>query len=369
MQDGAGTNFETATDKEGKFKFTSTAQKPIRPGTMSFIVEKDKWQQYKRAFTSVAGQPLVNLRFAMTPEQTSATPSAPAVSEPAGGQSAFESIDPGGNYERIENGGSNGLSMMLIIIGAVLVLLGIGAIVLLLWRRKSDEEGEEEDGPPGGPLRRGPPGRGRPRPAYPARRRGTPPPDRTAVMRDPRAMRPPVSPGPGPRSADQTVIARSPLADAPTQLYSRVPADYADPTRQNPARPGYGPSTYGAPQPSSPAGPGHGQPGYGQPGHGQPSHGQPSHGQPSHGQSGYGSQGYGPAYGQQQSYGAPHGQQPDPYGQQSDPYSPGYGQPAYPGGLGSEAYPGGLGGAPDPRAPRPGYGQGGDSRRVDWLDD
>jgi hypothetical protein len=143
------------------------------------------------------------------------------------------------------NEGGGGLSWILIAIGGVLVLLGIGAIVLLFVRKRDDTGETDHPGPRrGGPHPHAPPGRGGgpggPRPPMP--RRGGPP-ERTQVMRgDPRG-RPPVSGGP--RGADQTMIARSPLADVPTQLHNRVPADYADPS----ARPGGPGAPGGPPQP------------------------------------------------------------------------------------------------------------------------
>jgi hypothetical protein len=51
-------------------------------------------------------------------------------------------------------GSGGGFSSMLIVMGAILVLLGIGAIALILWRRKDDGGPLKDDEPR--PARRGP---------------------------------------------------------------------------------------------------------------------------------------------------------------------------------------------------------------------
>ena len=225
--------------------------------------------------------------------------------------------------------GPGGLFWVMISVGGLLVLLGIAAIVLIFVRKKDEGDDQPGRGPggrggPGGPggHGRGPGGPGGP----PGQRRGGPP-DRTQRMPvgpggyDP-GGRPPRPVSPGPRG-DQTMIARSPLADAPTQMHGRVP-DHNDPHRQG----GYGQPGYGQQGPP---------PGYGQPGYGP---GQPGH----QGQPGYGQQ---QGYGGQQPAGGGYGQQPPPYGQE------GHGQDGY---------------GQDPRQqPRP--PQHGEGRRVDWMDD
>ena len=147
-------------------------------------------------------------------------------------------------------------------------------------------------------------------------------------MRGPAPMGPPVSPGP---RGDQTMIARSPLADMPTQMHRPMPPE-PDPyaARQNGAHaaPHYpaGAAGYGqyAPPPPYPGAPG-GPPGYGPPPDQQ-------YGQP------YGGQAYPGAAPEPPQYGQPYGQPGyDPY-EQPPP-----------------------GRRPPPPPP--------DGRRVDWLDD
>ena len=329
--------YEVGTDTAGRFKFTSSGDGPIGPGTIALRVEREGFAPYDRVVQGQAGAPLRVGKLAMAPN-TSATPSAgPPTAGPSGSgepQLSDAALDP-----TADNEDEAGLSWLLIAIGGLLVLLGIGAIVLLLVRRNRDDD-EDDDEP--APRRGPPPGRaGPPRPPQPPRRGG--PPERTTVMRGgPPPMGPPVSPGP--RGADQTMIARSPLADMPTQMHRPLPAD-PDPyaTRQNgahaapqyPGGPGpaggYGPPPYGAPPP--PAGYAGGAAGYGPP---EPQYGQPY-------------PGGGPAYPggyDQPTYGQPYGQQPPPYDQQPgyDPYDQ-------------------RGQRPPPPPPPEGRG------RVDWLDD
>ena len=310
-------NWEVGTDSAGKFKITSKPEKPISPGTIVIRVEKDTIQPYSKPVQGNPGQP-VNVRLSVSPIAS------PQVT-PSAGISGGITPDPsllGETDSPLQNEQEGGLSWILIAVGGVLVLLGIGAIVLLFVRKRDDGSGDEDrpaprrGGPPGGP-----PGRGGPRGPMPPRHGG--PPERTTVMRgpghDPRGMRP-VSPGP---RADQTMIARSPLADVPTQMHNRMPPEHVDPytspARQNGTHGAYGPPQPGGYPPQQPGYPG-GAPGYGQ----QPDpYAQPGYGQP----------GYAPP--------------PDPYAQ------PGHGQP----------------GAHDPRGQRPGPTPHGDGRRVDWLDD
>jgi hypothetical protein len=342
LQDSAQHNFEGGTDKDGKFKFTSKPDAVIAPGNLSLIVEKEGYAKTERVEQAQAGVPLRlgKIAIASTASAT-ASPGAPSLS---GTDTVEPTLDGIAGDNTAGNEEEAGLSWLLIAIGGVLVLLGIGAIVLLLVRRRDD--GDDDDDAPG-PRRGPPPGRaGPPRPPGPPRRGA--PPERTTVMRGgPGPMGPPVSPGP--RGADQTMIARSPLADMPTQMHRPLPAD-PDPyaTRQNgahaaPHYPGQGygpppgpPAGYGAPPPAGYPG---GGPSYGHP---DPQYGQPY-------------PGGGPAYPgggggyEQPTYGQPYGQPPtSPYDPPAgyDPYDP-------------------RGQQRPPQQPPPGN----DGRRVDWLDD
>jgi hypothetical protein len=361
-------DYKVGTDDNGRFRFTSTSDKPIVPGTIALRVEKEGWELYQKGYTANAGQalriPRISIRSTLS---ASATPTATVVTEPTGLASLGDDAAGAGQNEK-----ESGLSWILIGIGVVLVLLGIGAIVLVFLRRRDEDDGDDDDRPAprrGAPTRV-PGARGGVRP--PPTRRG---PERTTVMQGPggpghdptRAVGPPVSPGP--RGSDQTMIARSPLADAPTTIHGRMPGagpdPYGPPGRQNSAHGapiqggGYGPNPYSTAGGYG-TGPGHGQPPdpYGQPtpsygepygadpyggGGGQPGHGQPAYGQPGYGQPGYGQPGYG---------------------------QPGYGQPGgQVGGYGPDQPPGhGHPGGHDPRAPRPSTPKEQGDRHFDWLD-
>jgi hypothetical protein len=314
-------SWDMATDKDGKFKFISTPAKPIMPGTLAFRVEKDSWQSYDHAEVASPGAPVLNLRFAIT--QASASPNATATGGSTSQGTLAPTLDDGNSTPAGQGTAKSGFSWVLIGIGGVLVLLGVGAIALLVIRRRDESSDDDDDergsrrrgGPTGGPGRGGKPERGSGLPPSP--RRGGPggqggmggPHDRGGRGHgDPRGMRPPVSPGP--RGADQTMIARSPLADIPTQLHGRLPSEHADPY--------LAPGRHGA-------------------------HGQPSHAAPAPGYGGYG--------------------QPDPYGQMPPG---GYGQQGqHPGQHGGQHGGGGQHGTPPPR---PGQQPRG-TRRVDWLED
>ena len=234
MTDSIGTRWEdVASDDEGNFIITKDLYgKDIAAGFIVLEVSKDGFNVVTRQIE--ANQPKTNLRLQLS-SNASATPttSAPPIT------ASLDTTDAGSQSSAA--GGDAGLSafsLMLIIVGGLLVLLGIGAIVLLFVRRGNDDD----YGPPrpgkggrGGPP---PPGRG----PTPGQRRPGGPPDRTAPMRPGYGP-----PRPGAPGRDQTTIARSPLADNPTQ-HGRRPAGPAQPPYSGPPAPpppGYGPPTQG----------------------------------------------------------------------------------------------------------------------------
>jgi hypothetical protein len=305
-------NWTIGTDKDGKFKFVSTPTQPIRAtGPISMVVKKDGYQDFQQPFPHpTPGQSILNVRVAMVPTNAPTT----SVVTPSGGVSTVGvgPVDTSDTTAATGGGSGGGLSWALIAIGGVLVALGIAAIVILLVRRKGDDEDEESSHGPGGPGGgRGGPGGSRRGPV----RNPQPPPRRpepTTVMRGSRQG------GPGPRGGDQTMIARSPLADMPTQLHGRVPPQGGPGGGQGgPPPAGYGQNPYAS-----------GQYGSGQ----QPTYGGGNAGYP--------------------------GGSPPNYGQ-TDPYGNAYGPQQHQGGYGPQQ---GGGQGNDPRGNR------GD-RRVDWLED
>jgi hypothetical protein len=275
VADSAGGKWDgLITNDGGAFQVKGDTQ-PIAAGPIQITVTMAGYTDKQATFTGVANQPLsAPIKLTSVPSTTTAT--APQTIGPT-------NIDTGGvptvaDSGAPPSGGLSGFSLVLIIVGGLLVLLGIAAIVLL-FVRKNNGEGDPRKGPGpggrGGPQGPGGPGRGGPPPGQ--RRAGPPVPARAGYGAGPR----PQAPG----SRDQTVISRSPLADAPTQHGPR------------PGQPGPGGGGYGQP----PGGGGYGQqPGGG--GYGGPPQGYP---QQPYGQGGYGQQPpQQPPYGgQQQHYG------------------------------------------------------------------
>jgi hypothetical protein len=235
MQDSATPphDWEVGTDKNGKFKIVATEEKPITPGTLAFKVEKTGWAPYERTIQAAPGVP-ATARLTISALASSA---APTTAAPSGSATGPGTTDTGTDIGLLRSSDGGGLSWVLIAMGGLLVVLGLGAISLLLFRRGDDAKsrrrrGKGRGGPrggPGSPRRRpgGPPGRG---PGGPN-------------------MRTPVSPGP--RPGESTMIARSPLADVPTQPYR---APYGG------GPPGYGPPGGMHPDPYATSAGGYGPP-------------------------------------------------------------------------------------------------------------
>ncbi|HEY7223078.1 MAG TPA: carboxypeptidase-like regulatory domain-containing protein [Micromonosporaceae bacterium] len=254
MTDSVGTTWDgVATTDDGAFSILSTSDKPIAAGELNLTASKDGFDDFPKKVTGNPGQPLSNVRLTMSPNTTpSAGSSAPPITASIDVNSSTVVAAP-----PPPSGGLSGFSLTLIIVGGLLVLLGIGAIVLLFIRR-----GDGAGGPPKGPKGRGGPGRGGPPGRTPPpgpRRPGMP--DRTGPIRPGYGP-----PRPGAPGRDQTQIARSPLADNPTQTRPRSPGQpphSGPPTSYPPPGGGYGP-------PYPPQQGGYGQSGYGpQSGYGQ----------------------------------------------------------------------------------------------------
>src|SRR6266545_1637755 len=151
LTDGAGAHHKRGSDANGRFKFTSTSSDPIAPGSLSIIASKDGFEGIQKNVEGRAGQSLVNQRIQLKPVAATASAEPPTTAPtdtaaPTSGDTAPAAASG--------NGSGTGLfSWVLIGLGALLVLLGIGAIVLLLVRRKDDEPDDEPDD---GRGRRGP---------------------------------------------------------------------------------------------------------------------------------------------------------------------------------------------------------------------
>ncbi len=229
LQDSQGHNYTFTTGTSGTFAFKGNAQNPIAHGVVAVGVEAE-------GYTSIVkNTPALNpgqtykftAAFGMAP--VAATPSAAASStDPgaAGGPSDAGSVASQPNLNpAAKNAGNGSFSTILIALGALLILLGVGAVVYILVRRRkdTDEDGADLE-PDGAPL---PAGAGRA--AYAT--------DAATVARS------------GGYGQPTMATTRDPLADAPTMLQGRPPLDeYPDPyAAPAPApvapRPGYGDAT------------------------------------------------------------------------------------------------------------------------------
>ncbi|HEY3006807.1 MAG TPA: hypothetical protein VGJ63_01905 [Micromonosporaceae bacterium] len=360
IQDSQNHTYLTTTNRDGRFSFVSSSTKPIVPGEILITAQKDNFKVTPKRLNANAGQ-TVSTTLAMIstkpPEPTAtaeATQSALPSDEPS--DTALATDGESLNAAAADTGGSGGggLSWVLIVLGGLLVAIGVGAIVLLLVRRKEDDGDEEGD--------------------FTVQPRGPVPTPASRGMYHPAADPTRVASRAG---AGPTMVARPPMADAPTMLHQPAPDPYADPYgapprgAQSPVPPMTPPGTYGAARPGwADAGqPTSAQPPYGTPGgYGSPSAQDGSYGAPAGGYGtaagGYGAPagGYGSPSAPAGSYGAPAGG----YGGHGSPAAPagGYGSPAAPaGGYGSpaarpadEGYAGRDYSAPT----NPGYGGGRD---------
>jgi hypothetical protein len=316
VTDSGGQKWDNlVTDDGGAFKVKGDTQ-PISAGPIQIHVTKDGFDAKDATFTGVANQALqAPIKLAGSGATSTATTGGPQTVGPT-------DIDTGGATDNTQvaappDSGLSAFSLVLIIVGGLLVVLGIAAIVLLFVRKNNGDPNDPRNG------RGGPGGRGGPQgPAGPGGPggRGAPPQGQRRPGQPVAAGRPGYGAGgprpPVPGARDQTVISRSPLADTPTQHAPR------------PGQPGPG-GGYGQ-QPG----------GYGPPGGGYPPQGGGYGGPPQGPPQGYPTQ----PYGQQGGYG---GQQPPP------PPQPPYGGQPQQQHFGQDSTQG------DPRH----------GRRVDWMDD
>jgi hypothetical protein len=362
LQDDGGHSYNTQTNDDGEFKFTSSNNRPISPGQIDLAAGKEGFKNTTTSTNANAGQAKSGVRLTL---KSTASPSASASASPTEDEPTEEptddvtsdaSIDPAAAGNNSDSGGGGLFSWVLIILGGLLVALGVGAIVLLVIRRKEGGDGEDgADDPnpdPHGPM---------------------PTPGAQGVYRggaDPTM----VTGGAAMGGANPTMPMNPALANAPTMMHQPVD-EYGDPygTPLRAPQPG-GPAPHDpySPRPESPAyGAQGGGYGYDEPtGRYTPNDG---YGPPAGG-------GYGPSAGNgyDDGYGAHrqgNGYDPGPPPAPRDEY--GYGQQQPQGGYDE------YGGYEQPQPPPPprGYDQGyydepppsrdrpSPRRSLDWLDD
>src|SRR4029453_16212928 len=108
MQDSAGKNFETGTDAQGKFKFTSTPEKPIAAGALALRVEKDGWETAERPIVASPGQAVTNQHLTLRPLNVSPSATLPGAT-PSGDTTP---IDGGGQGTTTPNEKEGGISWL-----------------------------------------------------------------------------------------------------------------------------------------------------------------------------------------------------------------------------------------------------------------
>ncbi|MBG0560445.1 carboxypeptidase-like regulatory domain-containing protein [Actinoplanes aureus] len=312
MQDSAGHSYETTTNGDGGYSFTSSDSKPIAPGKITVAAVKDGFQAKTVDVQGSAGRsisvPITLKKLAAaspspTPSASASAPAEPTVA-PDEEEETDESPPPAaGNANTQETAGdSEGSNWLLILMGGLLVAAGIGAFVLVWMRRKnSGNDDTSLDGPT--------PGFGGPG-AAPA----------GANQFDATRVAAPVGAG---RGGDATVIAPAGMAggigDAPTMIHRPVVEDEFPDPYGAPIPPGGG-FAGGSQWDDQGAGYGGEQP-YGQPGN--------AYGEPQGG--GYGNEAAPQRYDEHTSLYQP--EQPQRYDEHTSLYQPeqgaGYGDPQY----------------------------------------
>src|SRR5262249_29255290 len=129
IQDSASPphTYSVGTDKNGVYKFTSTADKPIQAGVIAFGVEKNGLSPFPGLTkTATPGRALTGGKLSVAPLSSPASPT----NQPAQSTNPQNTatLPPDETRNVTDGQGGGGLSWVLIAIGGVLVLLGIGAI-------------------------------------------------------------------------------------------------------------------------------------------------------------------------------------------------------------------------------------------------
>ncbi|HWS37218.1 MAG TPA: carboxypeptidase-like regulatory domain-containing protein [Actinoplanes sp.] len=152
MVDSAGKRYETSTNGDGGYSFTSSDSQPIAAGNIKVAATKDG---YNAASANVQGSAGRTVNVALTIKKVataspSASPSASASASAEATTDATEEEEPGdeGTNEinaadpnaAANNTDDEGSNWLLIIMGVLLVAAGIGAMLLVWMRRKKAEE-------------------------------------------------------------------------------------------------------------------------------------------------------------------------------------------------------------------------------------
>ncbi len=155
LRDSKGKQYDTTSNGDGGYSFTSSDDEPIAPGALFVGAAK---QGYVTASVNAQGRAGKSITVALTLKaegaaspSASPSPSASVSTEPAD-EAGEETTEPATDESAgvinaaPKSGDDEGSgSLLFIILGGLLVAAGIGAIVLVLMRRKSGEDPDDQD--------------------------------------------------------------------------------------------------------------------------------------------------------------------------------------------------------------------------------
>jgi hypothetical protein len=133
--DSAGHEYRTTSDRSGRFAVTSTARKPIAGGTITVAAAKDGYTTARTTARGKAGDTVtvrLTLEATAAPATTSPSPEAAAVSPPTVADDPFAAAPPALDTVNDEDNGS----LPFMILGALLVAVGLGALARVVLRRR-----------------------------------------------------------------------------------------------------------------------------------------------------------------------------------------------------------------------------------------
>ncbi|MFI6076807.1 carboxypeptidase regulatory-like domain-containing protein [Actinoplanes sp. NPDC051343] len=159
-QDSSGKTFQAVSNGSGSFSILSSDSNPIAPGNITVGAGKDGFGD--NSVVNVTGEAGKTVKVTLVLKATTASASSSPSASPS--VSAGSSLDPGSVLDTGAPAGpqvnlpssdtknasqdSGSGSMLFVVLGALLVAAGIGAIVLVLMRRRN--AGKAADGGPDG---------------------------------------------------------------------------------------------------------------------------------------------------------------------------------------------------------------------------
>ena len=210
MQDSSDHKYETTSNGDGGYSFTSSDDRPITPGAVSVGAGKDGFTAAAVTVQARGGQdgerpagPQGHRRRHAVGHAVRDGRRERGTARRGGDRGATTRRRAGADTDAAANSSDSGSgSLLFIILGGLLVAAGVGAIVLVLMRRKGNDDEDDELGGPNGVV---PPSQGR--------------------YNDATRVAAPV----GGRPNDATMVAGMPgapsMSDAPTMLQRPIPAD------------------------------------------------------------------------------------------------------------------------------------------------